>query len=255
MTTEKISLYILIGLIVITCVRIVVSELNKVKRNKQNILDILKFKARCDLKEIEHYQTNIYLKDIILARLYVFGRFKYVKDKKTGKTKYAFAYVTKRNIRKELRKSISHIKPEGWQRNVDKQIYNRCHLIASILGGEDSKKNLITATRKLNELMIPYEYKVQKYVSTNNKPVIYKVTPVYVNKNVLCKGIMIEAYSVFDKGRSIQFNVFIPNKQNDVKINYKKGNYEINKLSLAIKSINSKKVNTKISATNSLSKK
>ena len=246
MTIERGALYILIILTLITIIKIVIGEFEKVKRNKQNILNILRFKERCNFKEVQHYDTNIFLKDIILARIYIFGRFKYILDKKTGKTKFAFAYVTKKNIRKEERKSITHIKLDGWQKNISGQVYNRCHLIASILGGKDDKINLITATRKLNELMIPYEYKVQKYVITTSKPVIYKVTPVYSNKNVLCKGVILEAYSVCDKGRSVKFNVFILNKQDNVKINYNKGNYKIKNISKVNKCDKTKVIISKV---------
>ena len=232
---EEIVLYGVVLLVLVARVYVVIAkEFMKIKRTKNNIKKFKTSKSKGNIIEISNSSTNILLKDILLSRLYFFGRYKYIKDKKTGKTKYAYAYITKRNIRKQERKSIAHIKLDGWRQNLDvsKQTYNRCHIIASILGGVDDKINLITATRKLNQLMILYENKIQKYVTKTGKRVIYKVTPVYAHKNTLCKGVLMEAYSVSDKGDGVKFNIFIFNKQDDIKINYKNGEY---------KSINTKK--------------
>ena len=225
MYMKEIVLCIIVILLMIKICDIILKERSKVKRIRDNVKKIKSSKSSARIIQVDNSKTNIFLKDIILARFYYLGRFKYIKDIQSGKTKYACGYINKKTIRKEERKSISHIKPKGWQKNTTTQVYNRCHLIASILGGADSKQNLITATRKLNELMIPYEYKIKKYVLETKKPVVYTVIPVYLNDNLLCKGVLIEAYSVCDKGRSINFNVFIANKQDDVKINYRSGEY------------------------------
>lgn len=57
--------------------------------------------------------------------------------------------------------------------------------------------------------------------------VMYRVTPVFEGKNLLCTGVQIEAYSVEDKGKDISFNVFCYNVQPGVIIDYADGtNYK-----------------------------
>ena len=57
----------------------------------------------------------------------------------------------------EERGNISRVKPTGWVQNQydfvnGKSLYNRCHLIAFQLTGEDANwQNLITGTRSMNE--------------------------------------------------------------------------------------------------------
>ena len=105
-------------------------------------------------------------------------------------------------------------------------LYNRCHLIAYCLTGEnDNEKNLITGTRYLNyEGMLPFETKVARYLYDNEKNhVLYRVTPVFEGDNLLASGVIIEAYSVEDKGKGISFCVYCYNKQPGVEIDYKTG--------------------------------
>ena len=77
----------------------------------------------------------------------------------------------------EKRGAIGMVKPSGWHTVryddliSDKYLYNRCHLIAYELSGENANtKNLITGTRYMNiEGMLPFENKVHNYVeSTSN---------------------------------------------------------------------------------------
>ena len=104
-------------------------------------------------------------------------------------------------------------------------MYNRCHLIAFCLAGENAnEKNLITGTRYLNtEGMLPFEVKVANYVESTGNHVLYRVTPVYDGNNLLCSGVQIEAYSVEDNGKGICFNVFCYNVQPGIVIDYATG--------------------------------
>ena len=130
----------------------------------------------------------------------------------------------------EDRGAIGQIKPSGWHTVkydiVDgKYLYNRCHLIGFQLTGENAnEKNLITGTRYFNvEGMLPFENMVADYIKETQNHVMYKVTPVYDGDNLVAKGVIMEAYSVEDKGEGISFNVFVHNIQPGIEIDYKTG--------------------------------
>lgn len=131
----------------------------------------------------------------------------------------------------EERESIGMIKPSGWHTVRyddlidDKYLYNRCHLIAYMLSGEnDNDKNLITGTRYLNiNGMLGYEYLVADYITSTQNHVMYRVSPVFVNDELLARGVLMEAYSVEDGGEGIQFCVFVYNVQPGISIDYSTG--------------------------------
>ena len=132
------------------------------------------------------------------------------------------------------RGSIGMIKPTGWHTiKYDivngKYLYNRCHLIGYQLTGEnDNEKNLITCTRQMNiGTMLEYENKVADYVKKTNNHVLYRVTPVFKDSNLLATGVEIEAYSVEDNGEGIKFNVFIYNVQEGIEIDYTTGDSKL----------------------------
>lgn len=145
------------------------------------------------------------------------------------------------NIGKDImptkeRGSIGSVKPTGWQTvkydNVDgKYLYNRCHLIGYQLTAENANpKNLITGTRYLNiEGMLPFEDEVAEYVNDTNNHVLYRVTPVFSNDNLVANGVQMEAYSVEDDGKGIEFNVYCYNVQPDITIDYATGKSRCNK--------------------------
>lgn len=149
-----------------------------------------------------------------------------------GRCGVAFANISRVTIPTEERGEIGHIKPSGWHTVkypgvVDgNYLYNRCHLIAYCLAGENANdKNLITGTRYLNnELMLPYELKVAKYMDANpDNHVLYRVTPVFEDENLIASYVQIEAYSVEDNGAGICFNVKLANIQPGVIIDYATG--------------------------------
>lgn len=128
------------------------------------------------------------------------------------------------------RKSISKIKPSGWQAiKYDcvpgKYLYNRCHLIGYQLSAENAnRRNLITGTRYLNvDGMLPFENMVADYIKETGNHVLYRVTPVFKGKNLVANGVILEAMSVEDKGAGILFNVYCYNVQPQIKINYANG--------------------------------
>lgn len=135
----------------------------------------------------------------------------------------------------EERGAIGSVKPTGWHTVkyngiVDgNYLYNRCHLIAYCLTAENAnKKNLITGTRYLNiEGMLPYETMVANYVDRTGNHVLYRVTPVFKGDNLLASGVIMEGYSVEDKGKGIKFCVYAYNVQPDIKIDYETGDSKL----------------------------
>ncbi len=131
----------------------------------------------------------------------------------------------------EERGEIGSIRPSGWHTVkypgvIDgNYLYNRCHLIGYQLTGENANtKNLITGTRYMNtEGMLPFENRVADYVEETGNHVMYRVTPVFEGKNLLARGVLIEAKSVEDNGAGILFNVFCYNVQPGIIINYANG--------------------------------
>lgn len=130
----------------------------------------------------------------------------------------------------EKRGNISRVKPTGWHSvRYDfvegKSLYNRCHLIAHQLSGENAnEKNLITGTRYMNVSgMLPFEEQVGDYVRGTGNHVMYRVTPVFEGDNLIADGVQMEALSVEDDGKGVSYNVYVFNIQPGVEIDYATG--------------------------------
>ena len=131
----------------------------------------------------------------------------------------------------DKRGDISSVKPSGWkQKKYDGEyLYNRCHLIGYQLSDEDANdRNLITGTRYFNVTgMLPFENMVAEYVKSQkkdeNKHVLYRVTPIYKENNLVANGVEMEDYSVEDNGEGVCFNVYVYNIQPGIEINYTTG--------------------------------
>lgn len=131
----------------------------------------------------------------------------------------------------EERGSIGMVKPTGWHTVrydglVDgNYLYNRCHLIGYQLTGENANtKNLITGTRYLNiEGMLPFENMVADYIQETSNHVLYRVTPIFEGDNLVASGVLMEGYSVEDKGAGVSYCVFAYNVQPGIEIDYATG--------------------------------
>ncbi|MCM1308904.1 MAG: DNA/RNA non-specific endonuclease [Butyrivibrio sp.] len=129
------------------------------------------------------------------------------------------------------REPIGAVTPSGWHtvkygELIDgNYLYNRCHLIAFELAGENAnERNLITGTRYMNvEGMLPFENKVAAYVRSTGNHVLYRVTPVFSGENLLADGVLMEACSVEDGGEGVRFCVYVFNVQPGISIDYKTG--------------------------------
>lgn len=147
-----------------------------------------------------------------------------------GRCSVAYANIGKEIMPVEERGEIGPVKPSGWHTVkydfVDgKYLYNRCHLIGYQLSGENAnEKNLITGTRYMNvEGMLPFENKVAEYVKNTGNQVLYRVTPVFVDDELVARGIIMEAESVPDKGKTLSFAVYVYNVQPGIEIDYATG--------------------------------
>ena len=77
--------------------------------------------------------------------------------------------------------------------------------------------------------MLPFENQIADYVKETGNHVLYRVTPIYEDDNLVADGVLMEAMSVEDQGLDIEFNVFVYNVQPGVTINYKNGESHITK--------------------------
>lgn len=147
-----------------------------------------------------------------------------------GRCGEAFALVGEETIPTEERGAIGMVKPSGWHTVkydcVDgKYLYNRCHLLGYQLTAENAnEKNLITGTRYMNvDGMLPFENMVADYVKETGNHVLYRVTPVFEEDDLVARGVKMEAQSVEDDGEGVMFNVFCYNVQPGVSIDYATG--------------------------------
>ncbi len=152
-----------------------------------------------------------------------------------GRCGVAYANICKEIMPTEERGEIGEVKPTGWhlvkypELIEDNYLYNRSHLIAFSLAGENAnKKNLITGTRYLNqETMQIFELKVLDYVRSTDNHVLYRVTPVFEGDNLVATGVQMEAWSVEDEGEGICYNVFCYNVQPGIDIDYATGDSKV----------------------------
>lgn len=147
-----------------------------------------------------------------------------------GRCGTAMATVGLDTMPTEERGEIGQVKPSGWHLAkydcVDgKYLYNRCHLIGYQLTGENAnKENLITGTRYLNvDGMLPFENQVADYVEDTGNHVLYRVTPIFEDSELVARGVQMEAMSLEDGGEAVCFNVYVYNVQPGVVIDYATG--------------------------------
>lgn len=203
-------------------------------------------KVSFNLEDIPNYSGDPYV--VINNNIPVFTESDYTTEAfetyseldNLGRCGVAYANICKEIMPKdgETRGEIGMIKPSGWQTVryngiVDgNYLYNRCHLIGWQLAGENAnKQNLITGTRYMNiEGMLPFENLVDDYLEKSenkNNHVLYRVTPIFEENNLVASGVQMEAYSVEDNGEGISFNVYVYNVQPGISINYANGGSEL----------------------------
>ncbi len=155
-----------------------------------------------------------------------------------GRCGTAYALLEKSMMPTGKREEIGHIRPSGWRQRkyeglVDADppfLYNRSHLIARALAGEEAnEKNLITGTRYMNATtMLPWEEMVMRYIEDTDNHVLYRVTPLFRGNELLSRGVEMEAYSVEDQGR-LCYHVFVYNIQPGIELDYATGKNRLQK--------------------------
>lgn len=233
-----IELTIIICIAIIGCIETNTKNTNEInttenaEQNQQIIFDLNSIPEYTSSPYVEINNNIPYFKD----EDYTTEAFeRYSEWDVLGRSGVAFANICKEIMPKEgeERGDISSVKNlSGWVQkrydNIikDKYLYNRCHLIGWQLAGENANKNnLITGTRYLNtEGMLPFENRVAEYIKNNqNNHVLYRVTPIFKDNNLLASGVEMEAWSVEDKGQKVCFNVYCYNVQPGIVIDYATG--------------------------------
>lgn len=133
----------------------------------------------------------------------------------------------------EKRGSIGNIQPSGWHtvRYDDlidgSYLYNRCHLIAYEISGINAdEENLVTGTRYMNVMgMLPYENQIVSYIRRTGNHVYYHATPIFIDDELVCRGILLEASSIEDD--DLEFCIFCYNVQPGIIIDYRTGDSEV----------------------------
>ncbi len=149
-----------------------------------------------------------------------------------GRCTVAEAMLSTASMPTEERGDISSVHPTGFVNQSygnlveSDYLYNRCHLIAFSLAGEnDNECNLITGTNYMNlQGMNPFETYLRNYLKDTGHHVFYRVTPIFKGENLVADGVMMEAQSIEDD--EICFCIYVYNVQPGVSIDYKTGENE-----------------------------
>ncbi len=150
-----------------------------------------------------------------------------------GRCTVASACLGKELLPDGERGSITSVTPSGWHsvtypETGSQSLYNRAHLIAWSLTGEDAnEKNLITGTTYMNQhTMQLFENQLLDYIKGNDVHVMYRATPIFKGNNLVASGVLLEAMSVEDGGEDIMFCVYVYNVQEGIIIDYATGESE-----------------------------
>ncbi len=202
----------------------------------QNIIEALNPLYRIDLASLPEYEGVPYVeingnipdftsKDSTMNTFETYSRLDFL-----GRCGAAYANLSRELMPDGERESIQSVTPTGWENNAydiveNEYLYNRCHLIGFQLAGENAnEKNLITGTRYMNvEGMLPFENEVAEYLKYSGNHVLYRVTPIFEETNLVASGVEMEAMSVEDNGAGICFHVYVYNVQPGIEIDYETG--------------------------------
>ena len=154
------------------------------------------------------------------------------------------AYLQQTNVANDELRTTQTVKPTGWHQKFvnGEAILNRGHEIAYSLskgiamdgsynpslqsGDQNNPKNLFTQTAWANQkLQTVYESQVRNALKAGKK-VVYQVTPIFTGKDLMAKGVQLQAIST---DKTLNFNVFIYNVQPGVVFNYADGTSKIDK--------------------------
>lgn len=153
----------------------------------------------------------------------------------------ATAYLTRNNLGKSSGRASQVFRPTGWNNQAKKvngeRVFpvNRGHLIAytctfnlnsdgnyerGAKGSIDNPKNLITQSAFSNQKVMQITEEMVRKALEQNKKVIYQVTPIYQNMDLMAKGVWVEATST---DGTMHFNRYLYNVQPGISFNYASG--------------------------------
>lgn len=145
-----------------------------------------------------------------------------------GRVGTAVAYLGPEHYQKG-RESIQNQTPTGYKSAKydfipGGSLYHRCHLIAHRLTGSgEYAENLFTGTQYLNlGIMSTVEAKLAEYISRTGHHVLYKVAPDFLDNELVCRGVVMEAQSIEDD--EIDLCIYCFNVQPGILIDYETGN-------------------------------
>ena len=172
-----------------------------------------------------------------------------------GRAGAASANIDKSSLPSGGRGDISQIYPTGWKQNKYSEslveygwLFNRSHLYAHSLGGDDIKKNLCTGCRAFNDdgMNQTVELKVLDHIRNSNDHVLYRVTPVFLGNEMLARGVLIEAESL--ESEDINICVFCYNVQRGIAIDYMTGANRIvdTKYGISVSTFKTESINTRV---------
>ena len=114
---------------------------------------------------------------------------------------------------------------KGW-------LYNKSHTLGWSLGGDMETHNVTLGTRSQNVGSGQFggmgyaENKVREAVDGHrDTKIYYQAKPVYKNNELVPRGTHVRAYSLNDKGKTLNLNVWVFNAQDGVKLDYQTGSW------------------------------
>ena len=162
-----------------------------------------------------------------------------------SKTQRVEALLTHENLEygKRERESLSDLEPIGWPENREVEVsyrngatyhgmfWNRSHLLAHALGGEDEEKNLITGTRAQNVgtdrhhggMQFTEEIAREYLTEHPDGQLYYVVTPIYEEDENIPRSVFVDMRS--DDGR-IDMHVEVFNVMPGYEIDYANGTWD-----------------------------
>lgn len=154
------------------------------------------------------------------------------------------AFLEKRNVASDSLRVRQFVQPTGWHynRRNGTQIYNRGHLIAYSVsagidqdgqynprnqsGDQNNPKNLFTQSAFSNQkIQTIFESRIRQALRENKK-VIYQATPIFRGRELMARGINLQAVST--DGR-LDFNVYLFNVQPGYVFSYNSGRARIDR--------------------------
>lgn len=151
---------------------------------------------------------------------------KYFEPDELGRARGAMAIISRNTLSIRTEKHLRYPDPHGWNKLIeDSGIFQRCHAVAYRLSAKkNNKDNIFIGTDYLNRtIMGEVERDIEKDIRENEKQyikILYRVTPLYKEKNQIPTGVLIEA-----KGLNTEYNkcIFCYNINKKVTFDYYDG--------------------------------